>query len=302
MVSWLGRSSVVDRRLGRGLDFFLSKKGSSSETAAPPSEGVAMVEISQLVPNPRQPRKEIPEGELDELARSIQSAGVLQPILARKVGKKLQIVAGERRWRAARRAALERIPVLIREISDDQSALFALVENVQRTDLNPMEKAAAFKSLQGQLKCSQEELARKVGLDRSSVANFMRLLELPASVQAHVSRGTLSMGHARALLGLRPGEVESVAEQAIRKKLSVRRLEGLVRQVNETTGKKSSVKAAQPKRQAWLVEIEETLVEALSTPVRVHYGTKRSRIIIECAGREEFERIYDKLKEIDGKG
>ena len=209
---------MVERRLGRGLDFFLS--GSRGDAAPPPSAGapelgaqaptgseVQQIEVGRLQAGAGQPRTEFDESELEQLSQSIRASGVLQPILVRPVdgGEKFEIIAGERRWRAAQRVGLERIPALVREVSDDQAAVFALVENVQRTDLNAIEKAQAFKKIQQLTEASQEEVARQVGLNRSSVANFLRLLDLPEPVQDHVSRGTLSMGHARALLGLDGG-------------------------------------------------------------------------------------------------
>lgn len=310
---------MVDRRLGRGLDFFLSrdKAGGSAEASASPAagepqaqvgggaaEGLLMVELGQLVPNPDQPRQEISDEQLNELAASVRSAGVLQPILVRPADQGgYQIVAGERRFRAARRAGLERVPVVVRDITDEQSAVFALVENLQRADLNPLEKARAFRSLQSKLKCSQEEVARQVGFERSTVANFMRILDLPEAVQAHVSRGTLSMGQARALLGLPGDEIEAAADHVIRSKLSVRQVEQFVKDslaAASATGPevdKKPVKDAKG-RPIWLTEIEENLVEALSTPVQVKYGRKRSKIVIECSGREEFERVYEMLKKV----
>jgi ParB family chromosome partitioning protein len=217
---------MVDRRLGRGLDFFLS--GGKPQPAAPaapqatgipvgrtdvadlkrqPEDEVLQSDIGTLSVNPYQPRKVMGEAELKELADSIKASGILQPILARRVGDKLEIVAGERRWRAAQLAGLTKVPVLVRSITDQDSAVFALVENLQREDLNAIEKAAGLQDADGQVGfATQEDLAKRVGLERSSVANFLRLLDLPDEVQAHVSRGTLSMGHARSLLALPDAE------------------------------------------------------------------------------------------------
>lgn len=312
---------MVDRRLGRGLDFFLSgsrkqdgkpttPKASGSLTnqpepppAATAGEQVQTVGLDQLEPNPYQPRKEMEESELKTLAQSIQESGILQPILARKAGDRLQIVAGERRWRAAKLAGLTEVPVLCRELSDNESAVFALVENLQREDLNAIEKAQGIKLLMDELKATQAQVAKQVGFERSTVANFLRLLELPAAVQAHVSRGTLSMGHARCLLALPDHEtMEITADASIKQNLSVRALESLVKDMLE--GSKGNSQSAEttgkPKRKAdrpvWLNELEENLVESLSTPVVIKYGKKRSQIIIECAGREEFERVFGRLK------
>jgi len=314
---------MVDRKLGRGLDFFLSsgKKEAAPRPQAPVESRVAapepqvqapeqqvqaaasnqllMVAVDQLAANPHQPRTGIDSSDLTELTQSIRESGVLQPILVRRVGQSLQIVAGERRWRAAKQAGLAEVPVIVRETTDQESAVFALVENLQREDLNPLEKAKAFRALQDQLSAKQEEVAQRVGLDRSTVANFMRLLDLTPAVQEHVSRGTLSMGHARALLGAKDPEVQTrLADEAVKQSLSVRALEELVRQAN--LGPVLAPKKKDPKqiKAAWLKEIEENLTEALSTTVNVRYGRKSSVIQITCAGRDEFERIYGKLKDL----
>lgn len=333
---------MVDRRLGRGLDFFLSggrqtnppappaappanapanpasepvlgttaaapTQPEAPATAAPntePQEGdVRFVPVSELAANPYQPRKTFDEAVLAQLAQSLKASGMLQPILARRSHGKLEIVAGERRWRAAKLAGLTEVPVLVREITDDESAVFGLVENLQREDLNAIEKAEAFKALLGKLGTTQEDLAKKVGMDRSSLANFLRLLDLPDAVRAHVSRGTLSMGHARTLLGLGDRDMlVPMADEAIRQGWSVRALEGKVKETNESIAAQAAGKPApKPKgapktRPVWLNEIEETLVENLGTPVTVQYHKKRSQIVIECAGREEFDRIYERLK------
>lgn len=301
---------MVDRRLGRGLDFFLSGgKGTPPQSApvtraeaplaadvkTPPDE-VLQALVTQLRTSPYQPRKNIGEAELKELAASIGKSGVLQPILARRVGGHLEIVAGERRWRAAQLAGLTHVPVLVRSISDKESAVYGLVENLQREDLNAIEKAQGFRLLMTQLGTTQEEVAAQVGLERSTVANFLRLLDLPAAVQEHVSRGTLSMGHARSLLALADPEAMVVAaDEAIRTALSVRALEAKVKQALEA----SKGVAGSPRnrtRPVWLNELEESLVDALGTTVSIRYGRKRSQIVIDCAGREEFERIFQRLK------
>ena len=312
---------MVDRRLGRGLDFFLS--GSRKQDAGsqepkkpaqpakepapanknPDTDQVRQVALDQLEPNPYQPRKEMDETELKTLSESIRESGILQPILARQVGGRFQIVAGERRWRAAKLAGLTDVPVLCRELSDNESAVFALVENLQREDLNAIEKAQGIKLLMDELQATQAQVAKQVGFERSTVANFLRLLELPSAVQAHVSRGTLSMGHARCLLALPDHEtMEITAEATIKQNLSVRALESLVKEMLEGSkgetprSDKTQKPASKANRPVWLNELEENLVETLSTPVTIKYGRKRSQIVIECSGREEFERVFARLK------
>lgn len=308
---------MVDRRLGRGLDFFLSGGRNAAAGGATPAgqpgqppvpakadteEGdeTLQVQVGLLGPSPFQPRKVIAESELAKLAESIRASGILQPILARRAGERFEIVAGERRWRAAQLAGLQRVPVLVRKITDDESAVFGLVENIQREDLNAMEKAKGFQVLMQKLSTTQEEVANRVGMDRSTIANFLRLLELPDAVQAHVSRGTLSMGHARTLLGLVDREaIVKLADESIRQGWSVRALEQQVKELNEalTRGPSASkVPGAKRARPVWLNELEESLVDSLSTTVSIRYGRKKSQIVIECAGREEFERVFQRLK------
>lgn len=302
---------MVDRRLGRGLEFFLSDtketvSASSLRAGLPRSDGdeITQLELKTLVPSRFQPRTEFDVAELEELAASLRASGVLQPILVRPVSEgKFEIICGERRWRAAQLAGLERIPALVRDLSDEATAVVGLVENVQRTDLNAIEKARAFRRIQQLTKASQAEIAKRVGLQRSTVTNILRLLELPKSVQEQVSRGTLTMGHARALLGLAGAEEQVVvAEEIVRKRLSVRQVEEFIQSLNAATQPPNAASvAAQAKkvpkgRPVWLNEIEEHLVEALNTSVSVKYGRKRSKITIECLGREEFERVYELLK------
>ncbi|MBL8748831.1 MAG: ParB/RepB/Spo0J family partition protein [Planctomycetes bacterium] len=259
---------------------------------------VSMIEVVRIHPSPYQPRKHIAENELRELADSVRASGILQPILVRKVGDQFELVAGERRWRAAQLAGLTQIPALVRSVTDDDSAIIGLVENLQREDLNALEKAQGFQLLMKKLGATQDAVAARVGMERSSVANFLRLLDLPEPVQAHVSRGTLTMGHARALLGLStPEAMIHWGDEAVRLGLSVRSLEAKVREMQSASLGESQPKAGSRKaRPVWLNELEESLVESLGTPVAIRYGRKRSQIIIDCGGRDEFERIYQRLK------
>ncbi len=309
---------MVDRRLGRGLDFFLSGNRQPAPTPPPvvqpaapaaslPDEvsetkaagdEVMLVELDRLVPNPNQPRKVMEERELQQLADSIRTNGILQPILARKAGTQLEVVAGERRWRAAKLAGLTHVPVLVRNIDEQDSAVFALVENVQREDLNAIEKAQGFKLLMDRLGATQEVVAKKVGFDRSTVTNFLRLLDLPAEVQAHVSRGTLTMGHARSLLALPDAAaMTEMATSAIREALSVRALETKVKGALEASaGTGSGASPKKSTRPVWVNELEENLVDALGSPVHIRYSRNRTQITIECGNREDFERVYQRLK------
>jgi len=287
------------------LEFFLSGSRSSSKTEVPGEDAVMQLELDQLIPSPFQPRTAFDPVDLQNLAASLRTSGVLQPILVRRSGTQFQIVAGERRWRAAKLAGLERIPALVKDISDETAAVLGLVENVQRTDLNAIEKAKAFQQIQTLTKASQRDLARQVGLERSTVTNLLRLLELPEEVQEMVSGGSLTMGHARALLGLAGAdEQNAVAVEIVKKRLNVRQVEAMVNSLNEATepprdGKRRKAPSGRP---VWLNEIEENLAEALGAAVSIRYGSKRSRITIETLSREEFERVYELLKGAGGKG
>jgi len=300
---------MVDRRLGRGLDFFLSGGRGAQPQAAGRADvadlqkqgddEVLRVDVGSLDVSPYQPRKTIGEAELKELAESIRASGILQPILARRVGERFELVAGERRWRAAQLAGLTKVPVLVRAITDQDSAVFGLVENLQREDLNAIEKAQGFRLLMTTLGTTQDEVAKKVGLERSTVANFLRLLDLPDDVQAHVSRGTLSMGHARTLLALPDSATASAfANECIKGGWSVRETETKVKAAQQAAMGEASKPTGKAKaRPVWLNELEETLVETFGIKVAIRYGRKRSQIILECAGREQFERVFARLKD-----
>lgn len=299
---------MVDRRLGRGLDFLLSGGRSAQPQAGRADvadlkkqgdDEVLLVDVGTLDVSRYQPRKAMGEAELKELAESIRASGILQPILARRIGDRFEIVAGERRWRAAQLAGLTKVPVLVRPISDQESAVFGLVENLQREDLNAIEKAQGFRLLMTTLAATQDEVAKKVGLERSTVANFLRLLDLPEDVQAHVSRGTLSMGQARTLLALPDAAtVSAFANECIRGAWSVRETEAKVKAAQQAAmGEPSKATGKGKSRPVWLDELEETLMENFGIKVAIRYGRKRSRIVLECAGREQFERVFARLKD-----
>ena len=276
--------------LGKGLSALIPD-------APEPRASTLEVEIDRLVPNRFQPRGQMDDARLDDLARSITANGVIQPIVVRRDGDQFQIIAGERRWRAAQKAGLLRVPVVVREVSDgqDRSLLeMALVENIQRENLNPIDEAAAYRRLSDEFRLTQEEIAAAVGKDRASIANFQRLLRLPAEVQAEVASGTLSMGHARALLAL-GGEAEqlSVARDVIARKLSVRETEALVRKSSESTkAKEPSVpKPVDVHTRA----AEDRLRLALGTRVRIVRQGARGRIEIDFGSEDELIRLYDQL-------
>lgn len=281
----------MERRLGRGLGTLL---GTATEAESPRSIG-----IDRIDPNPFQPRTVMDPAALEELRDSIRQHGVLQPVVVRSQGDRYQLIAGERRWRAARLAGLDAVPVVIRDAVTDADMLeLALVENLQRRDLDPIERARGFQSLMQGLGVTQEAVAMKVGLKRATVANHLRLLELPQKVQDAVARGLVSMGHARALLGLSdPTRIEELMEQCVRGELSVRDTERLVREairpVKPAAGSTEGEGSTTP---AWVAAIERRLQEALATKVRVQLeDAERGEIRLAFFSKQDLTRLLERL-------
>jgi ParB family chromosome partitioning protein len=253
------------------------------------------VDVDQISPNEHQPRHRMEDARLDELAQSIKSNGVIQPIVVRKMAEGYRIIAGERRWRAAQRAGLTRVPVVVRDVAaghDAQLLEMALVENIQREDLNPIDQAAAYEKLNTDFNMTQEEIAAAVGKDRSSVANHMRLLKLPDEVRAEVAGGRLSMGHARALLAVSDETGQrQVAREVIARNLSVRETEAMVKRVGQPAVQRAE--PAQP--DVHTRAAEEKLRLTLGTRVRINRRGKGGRIEIDFGSEDELQRIYEHL-------
>ncbi len=275
--------------LGRGLSALIPE---TPERSAAPME----LDLDLLTPNRYQPRGDVEDPKLDELARSIAASGVIQPILVRQLAAgAYEIVAGERRWRAAQRAGLLRIPVVVRDVPEDKLLELAVVENIQREDLNPIEEATAYKRLADEYHLTQDEMAAAVGKDRSSVANYIRLLNLPAEVRAGVAARSLSMGHARALLGLPDAAAQrGAAREVVARDLSVRETEALVRKLTGVTG--GSPRPATPApTDVHTRAAEEKLRFGLGTRVRIVRKGKGGRIEIEFTSEAELQRLYERL-------
>jgi ParB family transcriptional regulator, chromosome partitioning protein len=254
--------------------------------------------IDRLEPNDFQPRGDIDETRLQELAQSIRANGIIQPIVVRRVGDRFQIIAGERRWRAAKVAGLLRVPVIVRDVAagNERSLLeMALIENIQRQDLNPIDEALAYRRLADEFQLKQEDIASAVGKDRATVANFLRLLKLPDDVRGDVASGRLSMGHARSLLSLEDqADQRRVARDVIARSLSVRETESLVKRIVE--GSKPAREAPSPKpTDVHTHAAEERLKLLLGTRVRILRQGTRGRIEIDFVSEEELIRIYDQL-------
>lgn len=275
--------------LGRGLSALIP--GASDET------GLVEVPVQAVAPNPRQPRQAFGEEALEAMARSIQEVGVLQPIVVRRLNGGYELVAGERRLRAAKLAGLATVPAIIRTTDDTESLREALIENIHRQDLSPLEQAAAFQELQDDLGATQEELAERLGHSRSHVANTIRLLQLPPEVQRLVADGSLTAGHARALLGLEDHEAQTTLGVRIAAEgLSVRQTEELVRSytAHPSARAEPAPKPIDPK----LLQIEEVLADALGTRVRIHRARRKGRIVIDFGSRSDLERVATRI--VDG--
>jgi ParB family transcriptional regulator, chromosome partitioning protein len=269
--------------LGRGLGALLSSPG--PEAGSPITVELAVDSIS---PNPKQPRKSFDDKALQELSASMSQTGVLQPVVVRRLGDGYQLIVGERRWRAAKLAGIPRIPALIREASDAQSLELALVENLLREDLNPIEEAEAYQRLLAEFGWTQEELAKRVSRDRSSIANCLRLLKLPELIQADLRAGRLTMGHARALLSLdSPAEQLKLREQILSQSWSVRATEQGVQAKRARPVRRPS------RRSPELVAVEDALRGALATRVRIVGNERAGRIEVAYSSREELDRLVE---------
>lgn len=295
-------SKPLDPRkaLGRGLSSLLPARPAPTPTAAPPAlaaqsaSGLTQLPLDEIAANPNQPRNVFNAERLHELAESIKANGVIQPILVRKKDGAYEIVAGERRWRASRLAGLTQVPVIVQDVADDNLLTLALIENIQRDDLNSIETAVAFDRLSRELNLTHEEIGRRTGKDRTTITNFMRLLRLPQDLQMMVAEHRLSMGHAKAILALPTEDLQrKVAEKAVSQGLSVRSTERMVQTLNEPREPEQdtnvqidpNVKAA-----------EDNLERTLGTRVRIiPKNEKRGRIEIEYYSPDELDRIYQML-------
>ena len=281
--------------LGRGLSALIPADVENDENAVFQTIAVASIE-----PNKYQPREHFDEETLDSLTKSVRELGVLQPLLVRRDGDTFELIAGERRWRAAKRAGLQEVPVIVRDADDHSSLEQALVENLHRQDLNALEEAAAYQQLVDEFSMTQDDVAKRVGKSRSAVANTLRLLALPTSVQRFVAQGELSAGHARAILGLdSEAEQLEMSHRIVEEHLTVRQVEDLLRPALEEDQDKESgsinddpsAEVGRTKDPA-LLELESLLSEQLDTRVVVSMGSKKGKISIDFADLDDLERIY----------
>ena len=265
-------------------------------------DGVRKVPLDSVVPSPLQPRSEFREDQLNELMNSIREHGIISPLVVREVNGQLELIAGERRLRAARLLGLEVVPIIVREASDRDVLEMALIENLQREDLNPIEQAEAYQRLAKDFHLTQEEIAKRVGKNRATVANAIRLLELAPNVATMVAQGQISTGHAKVILGLKHHSLQQlIADQVVKKGLTVRSTEKEVERELSAGGsaagkrRKSTGKTSSPEMLAAIRRVEERLRSHLSTQVHLNHGEKRGRIEIDYYGNDDLDRILELL-------
>ena len=282
----------MSRRLGKGLDALIPSLTVGDD------DKVIEIPLADIRPNPYQPRKTFDEDAIRELAESIRQHGVIQPIIVRSAVKGYEIIAGERRYRASQLIGNETIPAVVRDFSDQQVMEIALIENLQREDLNAIELALAYQSIMDKFQLTQEELSLKVGKSRSHIANFLRLLSLPAEVKEHVSRGTLSMGHARAIAGMSDAKQQKeLAENAIQQRWSVRQLEEAIQKRAEMSSAKKA-KTPNRRKDPYIDQIEEQLRERFKTTVRIRHQKDKGRIELLYYGKQDLERLLEMLERL----
>lgn len=278
---------MAKQRLGKGLNALIPELPQIED------QGVQKLPINDIAPNRNQPRQHFDAEKMEELAESISKHGVVQPIAVRKLDKGFEIVAGERRWRAARMAGLKTVPAVVMELDERQVMEIALVENLQREDLNPIEEAEAYKTLTEEFGLTQDEISSAVGKSRPAIANTLRLLSLSDDIQSMVRDNLLTAGHARALITLEAGEQKEVVERILKDGLSVRETEKLIGSMAKAG--KEKAKAAKVKK-PWVMEMEGMLGELLGTKVQIVQGRKKGKIEIEYYNNDDLERILDLIR------
>jgi ParB family chromosome partitioning protein len=302
-------SSPAKNRLGRGLGNLISGGKIASAPGAPASSapplkappptglaGFAEISVASVEPGKHQPRRSFDEAALRELADSIRSEGLLQPIVVRRAGDKYQLIAGERRWRACQLVGLKIIPARVVEASDQSSAVMAMIENLQRADLNPIEEALGYASLLRDFSLTQEAIAERVGKARTTVANALRLLALEREVQGYLAKGLLSTGHAKVLLGLADeGQRVILARRSLEDGWSVREIERQARKVKAEAAPRAATRPGSEAELATLRDVEKRIAAKLNTRVSLKHKPKHGRIVIEYFGNEDLQRILERI-------
>jgi ParB family transcriptional regulator, chromosome partitioning protein len=295
----LGKAAMAEdasrSRLGRGLAVLI---GEVSAEASERPRGQRRVPTGALRPNARNPRRVFSNAELDELAASLRERGIIQPIVARPMrgaNDAYEIIAGERRWRAAQRAGLHEVPVVIIEATDGEALQIAIIENVQRADLNPLEEADGYRALMDEFHNSQDEIAKIIGKSRSHVANTLRLLKLPETVKAHIHSGKLSAGHARMLIG--QPNAEALAEEIVARGLNVRQVEAMARDTGQKRGKGNSRGSqARAQRSADVIALEKRLSDSLGLVVNIEDGARGGMLSIRYRNHDQLDEVLRRLE------
>ena len=298
---------MAKKALGKGLGALIKQQDSTlnkpalSATSTSPGTAeneVRRVQIESVIPSPLQPRKHFTEGNIDELLESIRQHGIIQPLIVRNVKGKLELIAGERRWRASTKLGLTEVPVIIRTASDRDVLEMALIENLQREDLNPIEEAAGYVRLAKEFTMKQVAIAERVGKSRATVANAMRLLDLHTDVQNYVAQGRLTVGHAKAILAIREQDTQLLAaEQILKKKLTVRATEKLAQSINQPQKTESLNPSSQnsAEQNAMIQALQQKLSTDFATKVYIEHNANKGKIEIEFAGKDDFHRILELL-------
>jgi ParB family chromosome partitioning protein len=282
--------------LGKGLGALISAAPSRLSSDPETGEKVEQISLANIVPSPLQPRREFAREALEELIDSIRQRGIIQPLIVRPVNSRFELIAGERRWRAAKEVGLAEAPAIVRQATDLEVLELSLIENLQRADLNPIEEAQAYARLAGEFGMRQEDIAQKVGKSRASVANAMRLLDLDPQVQTWVVQDLLSVGHAKVLLGLKAHEEQRLfAEKILRQSSTVRTTERMVARHLGKLGGMRRRKQAEIVSSTALQDLENRLQQHLATHVTIHHGEKRGRIEIEFYGSDDLQRVVGAL-------
>jgi ParB family transcriptional regulator, chromosome partitioning protein len=292
-------TAVKNSGLGRGLealfnDVQINIVGKEREEQSI-ENSIVFININNIAPNPNQPRKDFKDDKIEELAASIKEHGVIQPIMVRKSTNGFEIVAGERRWRAARKAQIKEIPCIIKELDEHENMIIAIIENMQREDLNALEEAKAFQQLAESFKLTQEEISKSVSRSRPYITNALRLLKLPEEIQSMIVDGSLTAGHARAIAGMKHKDKQlALAKHTVEKGLSVRQVEDLAKKLEDTNSqpKKKGI-SGKKKTTDEVSAIEEEMIKKFGTKVSIVSGKKRGKIEIEYYSNEELERLIE---------
>lgn len=288
---------MAKKGLGKGLGALIKQQpgANADSTANEAPQADSYVPIGSITPSPLQPRKHFAQGQLDELKESISQHGIIQPLIVRKVNGSMELIAGERRWRASKELGLTEVPIVIRDATDQEVLEMALIENIQRKDLDPIEEAQGYVRLAKDFDMRQEIIAKRVGKSRATVANAMRLMELEPEVRDHVAHGRISVGHAKAILAIKDGATQRLAaDQILKKSLTVRAAEKLAREF-VTPAKKTAAKTTSCEASAVIQQIQNSLRERFATEVTVKHQTKKGKIELSYYGNDDLQRILDLL-------